>query len=117
MFNSNNVCNVSVLDECQQTLDVVADNVSFMSNKFRKWMENCLNGVKNIKIKIKRNFKYLQEKILICPVCGSKNVVENGSRSRLIIFSRGEENFRIQGYYCKDKHNNGLSQYFEANNR
>jgi len=115
MFNSNNIYGVSVLDECQQTLDVVADKVSFMSNKFCKWVENSLNCVKNIKMKIKRNFKYLQEKIPICPICGSKDVIENGSRHRLIIFSRGEENFRIQRYICKDKHNNGSSQFFEAN--
>ena len=115
MLGSNNVYGVSVLDDCQQTLDVVADKVSFMSNKFRKWLENSLNGVKNIKLKFKRGFKYLQEKIVICPVCGSKNVVENGGRRRLIIFSTGSEYFKIQGYICKDKHETGESQCFEAN--
>jgi len=53
MFNSNSIYSVSVLDECQQTLDVVADKVSFMSNKFRKWVENSLNGVKNIAMRLR----------------------------------------------------------------
>jgi hypothetical protein len=115
MLNSNNISNVSVLDKYQKTLDVVADKTTFMSNKFRKWLEKILNGAENIKIKIKRNFKYLQEIIPICPICGSKNVVENGGRPRKIIFSTGEEYFKIQGYLCKDKHNNAESQFFEAN--
>jgi hypothetical protein len=38
---------VSAMDKCQQTLDVVADKVTFMSNKFRKWWENSLNYLKN----------------------------------------------------------------------
>jgi transposase-like protein len=114
MLSSNNIYNASVLDDCQKTLDVVADNVTFMSNKFRKWVENSLNGVKNIKLKFKKGFKYLQEKIPICPVCGSKKVIENGGRLRTIIFSTGEENFKIQGYNCKEKHYNDESQFFEA---
>jgi len=40
MLGSNSVYGASVLDDCQQTLDVVADKVSFMSNKFCKWLEN-----------------------------------------------------------------------------
>ena len=67
------------------------------------------------KLKFKKRFKYLQEKIPICPVCGSKKVVENGSRLRTIIFSTGKEHFKIQRYNCKDKHYNGKSQFFEAN--
>jgi hypothetical protein len=114
-MGSNKVYCASALDECQQTLDVVADKVSFMSNKFRKWMEYSLNGVENIKLKFKKGFKFLQEKIVFCPVCCSKNVVENGGRRRLIIFSTGSEYFKIQKYFCKDKHENGESQSFEAN--
>jgi len=76
MLSSNNIYNTSVLDDCQKTLDVVADNVTFMSNKFREWVENSLNGVKNIKLKFKKGFKYLQEKIPICPVCGLKKLLK-----------------------------------------
>ena len=115
MLDSNNIYSASVLDECQQTLDIVADNISFMSNKFRKWLENSLNGVENIKLKFKKGYKFLQEKIVFCPFCGSKNVVKNGGRRRLIIFSTGSEYFKIQGYLCKNKHENGEPQSFEAN--
>ena len=47
MLGSSNVYNASVLDDCQQILDVIADKVTSMSNKFCKWVENSLNGVKN----------------------------------------------------------------------
>jgi hypothetical protein len=87
----------------------------FFSDKFCKWLKNSLNGVKNIKLKFKKGFKFLQEKIVFCPCCGSKKVVENGGRSRLIIFSTGGEYFKIQRYLCKDKHENGETQSFEAN--
>jgi hypothetical protein len=72
MLGSNNIYSVSVLDDCQLTLDVVADKVSFMSNKFREWLESSLNGVNNIILGFKKGFKYLKENIVICPVCGSK---------------------------------------------
>ena len=100
MVNSNDIYYASVLDDCQQTLDVVADKVSFLSSKFREWLENSLNGVENIKLKFKRGCKFLQEKIVFCPVCMSKNVVENGGRRRLIVFSTGSEYFKIQKYLC-----------------
>ena len=58
MFNSNNICSVSALDECQQTLDVVGDKVTFLSSKFRKWVEKSLNGAKNIKFKLKKKFHF-----------------------------------------------------------
>jgi hypothetical protein len=115
MFNSNNISSVSAYDGNQQTLDIVADKVSFMSNKLREWINYSLNGVENIRLIFKKGFKYLQEKIPICPFCGSSNIQLNGSRNRKIVFSSGEENFKIQGYCCKDKHKNGESQYFEAN--
>ncbi|KZX16573.1 hypothetical protein MBCUT_07270 [Methanobrevibacter cuticularis] len=86
-----------------------------MSDKFCKWVENSLKIVGNIKLKFKKNFKCLKDKIRICPVCGSMNVDKNGSRERLIIFSTGKEYFKIQTYVCKDKHENGKSQFFEAN--
>ncbi|KZX15424.1 hypothetical protein MBFIL_06430 [Methanobrevibacter filiformis] len=117
MFIMNNIYCASAIDKCQQTLDVVADNVTFMSNKFCKWVENSLKLAGNIKLKFKKNFKWLQEKIRICPVCGGINVDENGSRERLIIFSTWKEYFKIQTYVCKDKHENGESQFFETNIR
>jgi hypothetical protein len=115
MVNSNIIYNASNLDGCQKTLDVVADNITFFSNKFRKWMEYSLNGAKNIVMIYKRGYKFLKEKIPICPVCTSANVDENGGRTRTIIFSTGKEDFKIQGYICKNHHENGKSQYFEAN--
>ncbi|WP_157078645.1 hypothetical protein, partial [Methanobrevibacter filiformis] len=96
----NNIYCASAIDKCQQTLDVVADNVTFMSNKFYKWRKNSLKLAGNIKLKFKKNFKWLQEKIRICPVCGGINVDENGSRERLIIFSTWKEYFKIQTYVC-----------------
>jgi hypothetical protein len=36
MSNLNNIYHVPAMDKCQQTLDVVADKITFMSNKFRK---------------------------------------------------------------------------------
>jgi len=77
MLGSSNVYNASVLDDCQQTFDVVADKVTFMSNKFRKWVENSLNGVKNIKLKFKKGFKYLQEKIpILSLLVGQKRLLK-----------------------------------------
>jgi RNA polymerase subunit RPABC4/transcription elongation factor Spt4 len=78
-------------------------------------LENSLNHTNNVKLKFKNGFKYLQEKINICPVCGSSNISENGGRERLIIFSTEKEYFKIQDYMCKNKHKNGESQFFEAN--
>ena len=115
MVNSNNIYCASAIDTCQKTLDVVADNASFYSKKFSKWLDNSLNDVKNIKVKFKKGYKFLQEKIVFCPVCGSKNVVENGGRTRLIIFSTGKEYYKIQKYYCNGEHKEGVTRSFEAN--
>jgi len=56
------------------------------------------NDVENIKVTFKKGYKFLQEKIVFCPVCGSKNLVENGGRCRLIIFPTGSEYYKIQKY-------------------
>ena len=38
MLNSNNIYNTSVLDDCQQILDVVADNITFNQINFvNRW--------------------------------------------------------------------------------
>ena len=54
MLVYNNIYNASALSDCQQTLDVVADKVSFMGNKFRKWIKISLNGVKNTNCYLRR---------------------------------------------------------------
>jgi len=95
-------------------LDVVADDVSFMSSKYRKWFEKVLNGIKDIKVVFKNGFKILKENNPICPVCGSVNVVENGTRFRKLRFNTGEELIKQQKYYCKENHGNGETQFFEA---
>ena len=72
MFNSNNIYCASAIDTCQQTLDVVADNASFFSKKFSKWMENSLMMLKILKLHLRKDINFYRRKLYFVLFVGLK---------------------------------------------
>ncbi|KZX16278.1 hypothetical protein MBCUT_09560 [Methanobrevibacter cuticularis] len=90
----------------------------FMSNKFRKWLKNCLNGVLVIiKLKLKRNFiVFARENTDLSIFVGLKMLLKIVVEGRLIIFQAHDaEYFKNTRYiFVKDKHLTGETQFFES---
>ena len=97
--------NSSMSDKQFKLYDLIPEFSRFRSNE-DKIRIGCQSIDDSLFVSTRKGERYFKPSKVVCPKCGSHDVVKNGTYSRKLIFlTTGEENCIVQKYKCNKCHN------------